>query len=188
MRLGKALVGVIIGAAIGIALLFAIVRFSDSFWSAIPFAIITGFGVRMAVGSGARASYFRGALTAVLTLAAYIGGFMLVTYVATSRANAPAAKPAVLSQASEGGTDAGGKDVSGQPATPAPEANVPVSRSDFHRGPMVGSSQFSTWSFIWLAIAAFIGYELGRGSDASSPTYAEPMIAQPAAVGTHPDA
>ncbi len=68
MRLGKALVGAIIGAAIGIALLFAVIRFSDGFWSAIPFAIITGFGVRMAVGAAGRASYFRGAITALLAL------------------------------------------------------------------------------------------------------------------------
>jgi hypothetical protein len=187
MRLGKALVGGIIGAAIGIALLFALVRYSDSFWSAIPFAIITGFGARMAVGSAGRASYFRGALTALLALAAYIGGFMLVTYATNARANAPVAKPAVLNQAPEEGSDASGKDASAQPAIPTAEVNVSTSHPDFHRGPMVGSQQFSTWSFIWLAIAAFIAYELGRGSDAGG-AYTGPMAVEPVAVGTHPEA
>ncbi len=187
MRLGKALVGGIIGAAIGIALLFVVIRFSDGFWSAIPFAIITGFGVRMAVGAAGCASYFRGAITALLALVAYIGGLSLVAYVTTARANAPTAKPAVLKEASEEGSDASSKDASAQPATPAPDTNVPGTHSEFHRGPMVGSPQFSTWNFIWLAIAAFIAYELGRGSDAGG-AYAEPTIVEPAVAGTHPDA
>ena len=62
MRLGKALVGGIIGAAIGIALLFVVIRFSDGFWLAIPFAIITGFGVPYGGRAAGRASYFRGAI------------------------------------------------------------------------------------------------------------------------------
>ena len=78
MQFAKSLIGGIIGAAIGIVLLFAIYRFSDGFWSAVPFAILTGLGVRMAVNTAGHASYARGALTAILALAAYIGGLSLV--------------------------------------------------------------------------------------------------------------
>ena len=110
MQFGKALVGGIIGAAVGIGLLFVVIRFSDRFWLAIPFAIITGLGVRMAVSTAGHASYVRGALTAMLALAAYIGGLTVVTHVTSARANAPAAKPAVLNRAPEDGSDASGKD------------------------------------------------------------------------------
>ena len=55
-----------------------------------------------------------------------------------------------------------------------------------HRGPMVTPQQFNAWNFVWLGIAAFMAYELGRGSDAAA-TYAEP-VATPAPAGMHPDA
>jgi hypothetical protein len=136
MRLGKALVGGIVGAAIGIALLFAVIRFSDGFWSAIPFAIITGLGVRMAVGSGGRASYFRGALTAILALAAYIGGLSLVAQVTTARANAPKPKSAVLQNAADAAADPNDKDAAAEPVTPAPDTSRPTTRPDMNRSPM----------------------------------------------------
>jgi hypothetical protein len=186
MRLGKALVGGIVGAAIGIALLFAVIRFSDGFWSAIPFAIITGLGVRMAVGSGGHASYFRGALTAILALAAYIGGLSLVAQVTTARANAPKPKPAVLQNASDA-ADPNDKDAAAEPAAPVPDTSMPAARPDMHRSTMVGAPQFSTWNFIWLAIAAFVAYELGRGSDTGG-AYVDHTVAEPSAIGTHPDA
>ncbi len=51
MQLGKSLLGAIIGAAIGIVILLVVYRLFeiDGFWLAIPFAIITGLGVRMLV-------------------------------------------------------------------------------------------------------------------------------------------
>ena len=87
MQFGKSLVGGIIGAAIGVAFLFAIYHFSDGFWSAVPFAILTGLGVRMAVNTAGHPSYARGALTAIIALAAYIGGLSLVAYVVATRAS-----------------------------------------------------------------------------------------------------
>jgi hypothetical protein len=185
MQFGKSLLGGIIGAAVGVALLFAIYRFSDGFWSAIPFAILTGLGVRMAVSTAGHPSYARGALTAILALAAYIGGLSLVAYVTSARANAPIARAAGSDKASQDAGDADNKDAA--PPAPAPIAETaPTARTDSHRGPMVGAPQFNAWNFVWLGVAALVAYELGRGSDARA-TYADPA-AKPAPAGMHPDA
>src|SRR5438477_333118 len=92
MQFGKALLGAIIGAVIGLVLLLAAYRFFawDGFWLAVPFAIVTGLGVRVMVATGGH-SYARGALTAVLALAAYYGGWRLVAMIA-SRASAQSQK------------------------------------------------------------------------------------------------
>ncbi|HEX4414093.1 MAG TPA: hypothetical protein VH107_10730 [Lacipirellulaceae bacterium] len=185
MQFAKSLVGAIIGAAVGIALLFAIYRFSDGFWSAIPFAILTGLGVRMAVTTGGHPSYARGALTAIIALAAYIGGLSLVAYTATARANAPVAHVAAADQSSEGKGDGENKDADAA-ASQIAETKTNTMPTEGHRGPIVGPQQFNTWNFVWLGIAAFVAYELGRGSDAAT-AYSEPA-ATPIAAGAHPDA
>jgi hypothetical protein len=185
MQFAKSLIGGIIGAAIGIALLFAIYRFSDGFWSAVPFAILTGLGVRMAVNTAGHASYARGALTAILALAAYIGGLSLVAAVTTASARAPVAHAAAADESSKGSGDSEDKDAGS--AAPAPVVETKMSTGgEGHRGPIVAPQQFNAWNFVWLGVAAFIAYELGRGSDAAA-TYAEPA-ATPAAAGVHPDA
>ena len=80
MQFGKSLLGAIIGAAVGIGLLLAVYLLLgiDKVWMAIPFAILTGLGVRMFVSTAGHASYVRGAMTMVIALAGYIGGWYLV--------------------------------------------------------------------------------------------------------------
>jgi hypothetical protein len=70
MQLGKALVGAIIGAAVGIGMLVAVSVTTGimGFWLAIPFAIITGLGVRMLVSTAGHPSYARGVLTMLLAM------------------------------------------------------------------------------------------------------------------------
>ncbi len=186
MQFGKSLIGAIIGAAVGVALLFGVYKFSDGFWSAVPFAILTGLGVRMAVNTAGHASYARGALTAIIALAAYIGGLSLVAAVTTARANAPVAHTAAADQSSKDASDTEDKDATAPVPAPTMEAKSSIAGSDSHRGPLVGPQQFNPWNFVWLGVAAFVAYELGRGSDASA-TYAEPA-ATPATAGAHPDA
>ncbi len=62
MQFGKTLVGAIIGAAIGVGLLLAagLLFGWDGFWLAIPFAIVTGLGVRLFAATKGHASYARG--------------------------------------------------------------------------------------------------------------------------------
>jgi len=168
MQLGKAVLGGVIGAAVGIGLLLAVYMVAglDQVWLAIPFAVITGLGVRMLVSTSGHASYLRGAMTMILALAAYIAGWMLVAQVATARANAPKKMPARAATAAEDKEGEGDATAAATPPPPMPEA--PATRMDF-KPRAGGPRQFSTWDFIWLAIAAFVAYELGRGSELPGP-------------------
>jgi hypothetical protein len=187
MQFGKSLLGAILGAVVGTAFLFAIYRFSDGFWSAIPFAIIMGLGVRMVATTAGHASYARGALTMILALAAYIGGLSLVAKVANATANAPLKKSAAATAAMSGdkaGEDA--KDGESKESAPAPEMQPQTTQGPSAGSRFAASQQFSPWNFIWLAVAALVAYEMGRGSDATVAHTTEPP--QPALAGTHPDA
>ena len=190
MQLGKSLLGGIIGAAVGIGLLLAVHRLSglDKVWLAVPFALITGLGVRMLVSTSGHASYVRGALTMALALAGYIGGWYLVAQVATARANAPLPIPRAAAE--------------GQPAAEPgePEAKVEAAPAEQPKAAAIaddgqGAAKMrplapkvfgSNWDMIWLAVAALVAYEMGRGSATS--TAQANQSAEPAPGGTHPDA
>jgi hypothetical protein len=186
MQLGKALLGAIIGAAVSIGLLLAVYLTLgiDKVWLSIPFALITGLGVRMLVSTTGHASYVRGAMTMILALAAYIGGWLLVAQVATARANKPVPRPpAAEENPADTGEDAAKDDA---PAEPAPPPQ-PAPRADVVQQPrQVAQKGFETWDFIWLAIAALVAYEMGRGS--ATPTAPAVQPAEPVPAGTHPDA
>src|SRR3954470_2770981 len=100
MQPARTLIGAIVGAALGVALLYLAYRLAgrDEFWLSIPFALLTGLGVRFAIAGTARASYLRGAITALLALAAYLGGWSVVAAVARHRA-ADVTKPRVPASA-----------------------------------------------------------------------------------------
>jgi hypothetical protein len=189
MQLGKALLGAIIGAAIGIGLLLAVylVFQKDNVWLAIPFALITGLGARMLSSTG-RASYVRGALTMVIALAAYIGGWVLVSKVAVAKANAPMPKPPV--SAEEAPADGEPTDeADAEPPVEAPAAEQPKAaapRVDIPRPRADATRAFSTWDFIWLCVAALCAYIVGSGSDSGAAPARQPEESLPA--GTHPDA
>ncbi|HEX3601492.1 MAG TPA: hypothetical protein VHU84_15180, partial [Lacipirellulaceae bacterium] len=143
MQFGKSLLGAILGAAVGIAFLFALYRFSDGFWSAIPFALITGLGVRMLATTAGHASYARGALTMVLALAAYIGGLSLVAKVATATANAPLKKSATATTAmSADKADEDAKDESKE-SVPTPEMPSQTAQVKSAGPGFAASQQFS---------------------------------------------
>src|SRR3954451_12512405 len=88
MQPARTLIGAAVGAALGVGLLMAAYRIRglDAVWLAIPFALLTGIGVRVALGGHARANYFRGAITALIALGAYLGGWFLVAAVAQHNA------------------------------------------------------------------------------------------------------
>jgi hypothetical protein len=189
MQLGKALLGAIIGAAISIGLLLAVYLLFqlDAVWLAIPFALITGLTVRMLSSTG-RASYVRGALTMIVALAAYIGGWVLVSKVAVANANKPMPKPPVSAQeAPVEGEPTDEADAEAPVETPAveqpkaatPRADIPRQRPDAPRA-------FSTWDFIWLSVAALCAYIVGSGSESGAVPARQPE--EPLPAGTHPDA
>ncbi len=182
MQLGKALLGAIIGAAIGVGLLFVAQNWTDSYWLAIPFALLVGFGVRMMVATAGHASYTRGALTGVIALVAYVGGWFLVAQVAKARA-AAAPKPAVVAAVRVADDDA----AAGAAAeVPVAEPVRPLDRR--MPGGVVGNATpgQNPLDYVWLAIAALVAYELGRGTggkpveEAEGPAEPEEPQAAPA--------
>jgi hypothetical protein len=155
------------------------------------------------------ASYVRGALTMLVAMAAYIGGWLLVAQVATAKANKPSPKPPVVdegkaatepddseakdaegkdSETADENKDADttdeSKDAEAAPKAPAPKAAPQP--ADSTRSRAIAPRRPLDWrDFICLAIAALVAYELGRGSEASSRS---DQAASSARAGTHPDA
>ncbi|MEX0612811.1 MAG: hypothetical protein WD738_07055 [Pirellulales bacterium] len=185
MQLGKSLLGAIIGAALGIGVLIGVyVLFGiDAVWLAVVVALITGMGVRTMVSTSGHASYARGALTGVLALAAYVGGWFLVAEVAKARAAAaPKRAPIAATQDTEEGTEkAAAPDADAPPVEqPRPINRAPTGAA----GPKAVPPGQNPMDYIWLGIAALVAYELGRGTGAKP---AE-MAATETAKSTHPDA
>jgi len=170
MQLGKSLLGAIIGGVLGIATLVMIHSLTgwDKAWLAIPVAIFTGVGVRWMVATAGHPSYARGGLTAVLAILAFMVGNYVVAEVATRRAASQqtALAPAERQQADDAGEGAGGAGDEAPLIEPVRlEERSPLGGTGV-RNPR--AQQWSTWDFLWLCVAAFIAYELGRGTNAAS--------------------
>src|SRR5262245_12435410 len=167
MQLGKSLVGAIIGAAVGIALLIAVTHFKqlDQTWLSIVVAILVGLGVRAMVSTTGHASYLRGALTGILALAAYFGGMQLYSQLAQRGilAKKLPAPPVAAPEVEGEGAATTEAEVDGVPVPVEPVADAaPAARPqlvDMQKG---GPAQpGSPWDYVWLTVAALIAYELG---------------------------
>lgn len=180
MQFGKSLLGGIIGAAVGIGLLLVVYRVFniDGFWLAIPLAIVTGLGVRMAVRTTGHASYLRGAITAILALAGFMGWFLLAAGMTKASANARGPRPDVAEQESADPAASDAKEEAAPAETP-PGPVGPVRDLSGTRRPMAPKGTMSTWDMICLGIAALVAYEMGRGSGAMP-------VAVENTVGTEP--
>jgi hypothetical protein len=190
MQFGKTLVGAIIGAALGIGLLVAVYRLFgiDKMWMAIPVAVLTGLGVRMAVATRGHASYLRGAITVLLAMGAYLGGLAITKAYANHQAEnvAKSSPPRVASE--EPGEPGDAKVEAAAPE--APPVNVPptATANPTLARRSAAPPQFSTWDFLSLAVAALVAYELGRGSGVTPKVNMGAGSGEPVPVQTHPDA
>jgi hypothetical protein len=89
------LIGAIVGGLIGIGVLIAAFMFFEVQHTALAIvvAVLVGLGVRSMVSTKGHASYLRGALTALVAVAAFVGGNIVVAKVAQSQLSANASKP-----------------------------------------------------------------------------------------------
>ena len=185
MQLGKTLVGAVIGGLVGVAVCVAITKLTgwDKMWLAIPVALLTGIGVRWLVDTRGHASYARGALTAVIAVAAYFLSFwasaMITTQGAAAREiNAQAADRQATDDAANddaadeadgeaGESDGKADDAAAEPANEAAGAAPATSEQRPGLPGRVGqrAPDRSPWEYIALGIAALIAYQLGRGSE-----------------------
>jgi hypothetical protein len=184
MHFKSALLGAVVGGAVGIGVLIAAYFLfgADHMALAVVVAILTGLGVRMCVATKGHASYARGALTALLALIAFMGGKFLVAEIASRQATVsvvsapknPAPPPQAM-DAREPDQDAESTDNSAAIAEqmqrdPALAGRAPAF-GEVPRGPRLNDS-LSTGDFLWLFAAALIAYELGRGSGMAPPAVA----------------
>lgn len=216
MQIGRAILGALLGAAVATALLMAIYLTTghDWVWLVIPFAIVTGLGVRLVDRGFGQVSYLRGALTALIAIAGYSGAWAFANQVMTVKAHAP--RPGVVAETTatadgdttaepDRETDAAAEErdapasqpdptsgdvppptESGSPAGDAESATAPAlprraSRDDEPAVTPVPSRLTSTSQPIYrpfdiacMAVAAFIAYQLGRGTAARPPA---PVVA-----------
>jgi len=183
MQLGKALIGAIVGAALGVGLLIAVYLLFqiDHVALAIGVALLTGLGVRTLVSTSGHASYTRGALTGILAMAAYVGGWFLVAEVAKARAAAaPQRAPVAIANVDEGKADKTAAEAGEAPPELPKQLDRAPSGAAMPKAVTPGQNPLD---YVWLAIAALVAYELGRG------TGTKPVEAMEApAQGTHPDA
>jgi hypothetical protein len=199
MQFKRSLTGAVIGGAIGIAILMAahFLFGTEHTALAIVVALAVGFGVRSMVSTRGHASYARGALTALLAIAAFVGGKLVIAEVAARQMTAfaqqpvrpsdPAPQPSEPADAQPAGESS--DSASSAVSEPAEPAQRDVQLSDQSERPRIGEPlrnrppakvALSTWDFIWLTVAALVAYELGRGSGTSQ--LVDPGIANATAV------
>jgi hypothetical protein len=183
MQLGKSLVGAIIGGIIGIALCIAVTKLSggwDKMWLAIPVALLTGLGVRWLVTTKGHPSYARGALTAIIAIAAFLASFPIAALITTRGA---AARPIDARANAEPANDAADDAADTEDAADAPADETPAAAPAREPGAEFTAGmrnqrppERSPWEYVALGIAALIAYELGRGSGIARPGVAEDTV------------
>ncbi len=173
MQLGRALVGAIVGGALGVAALVGVYFLFglEHTWFAVVVALLAGLGVRAMVVTKGHASYVRGALTALVAIAAFVGGKLLVVEVAKlqSAKASQAARPVVAQSEDAEGT-ASESTSSAEPAEAPPLVIETPRAAEGAVGKVRVRNELSTWDFIWMSVAALIAYELGRGSAMAAST------------------
>jgi hypothetical protein len=171
-------VGGIIGAIIGIALHVVLetgmlgTRVEAS-WFAVVIGVLTGLGVRQANRHHMERSYARGAVSGLIALAAIVASSFAIKEVMARKETQ--AKTGTVAAAA--------------PANAEAEEEEPVAQAEpaaGRLGPVGGvgkgrPSDFSPWSFVFMALGALVAYELGRGIDHSK--RAEPVPGEPGPAG-----
>jgi hypothetical protein len=181
MQLGKALVGAVIGSAVGIGLILAIYYAIalDHTALAILVAVCAGLGVRTLVTTTAHVSYLRGVLTCVVAILAFAASKFLIADLAARGAFAKPMKPVAARAADDAPEEKGAGDSGPTQPVKAPEAVAPQ-QTGGAAGGMHAPQAFSTWDFVLLSVAALVAYELGRGTGAPKET--QPIVAPPDAA------
>jgi hypothetical protein len=175
MQFKKALIGALVGGVIGVGVLVAaFFLFGVQHTSlALVIAVLVGLGVRMMVSTKGHASYLRGALTALIAVAAFVGGSFLVAQLARSQMAANASRPSRVAappqQDDRTTNDEAAMEQDQEPV--AEEVEDLASRGADRIGTLMRTPikpGYSTWDFVWFSVAMLVAYELGRGTGAAT--------------------
>jgi hypothetical protein len=206
MQFGRAILGALLGAVVGTAMLMAIYLTTghDWVWLVIPFAIVTGLGVRLVDSTFGQVSYARGALTALVAIAGYTGAWACANQVMTVKAHAP--RPVVVTETTSAADEAAEREreadaprqerdapaiqrepTSGDVVPPTESASPPgdAESAEAPALPRLASRDqeppstptpwrlttttqpiYRPFDIACMAVAAFIAYQLGRGTAA----------------------
>lgn len=191
--LGPAVLGGIIGAAVGVGLNVVLEgaflgRRIEASWFPVVIGVLTGLGVRLANLHHMERSYARGAVSALIALAAIVASSFAIKEVMARRETQAKATPAAAApeaDADEAADEAGGAaDEAAAPETSDREAaRGPVG---VVAGPPKGPNDINPWQFVFMALGALVAYELGRGPDPAKRVAVEGQPAEPVVGGTDP--
>ena len=164
--MGAALIGAIVGAAVGVGLhqFLEVGMGMEASWFFIIIGLLTGLGVRQASKSHPGVSYLRGAIAGLVALGAIVGSIYLVSVLMAKRDTAKASKPVAAASAE----DAAEEEADGEAAdaTPAPAAEPERTVAAAGGAGKMGArpEEFNTLQFVFMAVGAFLAYEFGRGT------------------------
>lgn len=163
----RALVGALLGLAAGAAVVGAldVVQGGKAYWSVLIAGLLAGLLMRGVAGGGG-SPYAKGALAAIATALAAIGGPIAATQWFASMSSASTLdNVAVSTPADDAADDA---DASTEAAEPLPEvvpteATAPLSTVAIKR-PVANTS--SAKDLVCLIIGCLLAYQMGKGSQA----------------------
>lgn len=192
MNAPGAVVGAILGGLVGVAL-FMLIEVGlehQAQWFAVANGLLVGLGVRkMDPSVKFQASYLRGAMAALVALAAILGGSFGASSLALRQA-AQNSKPVErLAGADQGGDAAdAGDDEEGDSAGAAEEAAPEESPTIVSPGDRVNARRpnaddFSPFQFAMIAVGVFLAYEMARGAGTGAPAEGEQADGAPPADG-----
>jgi hypothetical protein len=186
--LASAVVGGVIGAAVGVGL-HAVLETSvlsspgGASWFAIAIGLLTGIGVRMTSGPHLDRSYVRGAISGLIALGAIVASSIVIKEVMSRRevavksnvAPAAAKDDAAANEDKADDADAKADDEPAEEPADAKGAASPVGAGI--GAPKAGATDMNPWQFVFMALGGLVAYELGRGVDHSKRV--EPVAGEP---------
>ena len=173
------IVGGTIGAAAWVAMEYAMQ--SEFAWMAWPVGLMVGWGVHKFAVAGTRGGTLRGAVAAVLALAAILAAGSAKAKIMTKQA-ARAATPAVVGTTSETGV-VGQDDAEAVETIDRTTVELGESPPRLFTGSMESKPRNAfqnPMDMLWLCLAALTAYIVGKGTGASSAASERPASEGPA--------
>jgi hypothetical protein len=161
------IVGGVVGAAVWVAIEYS--SQSELAWMAWPVGLLVGWGVRKCAAADTRGGFLRGAIAALLALAAVMGAGWSKQKIMTRQAGQVIA-PAIV-------VTTGGADVGDQKITDDASEAIETVTVDFGKTSAglphspIGSKTGNTMQnmdMLWLCLAALTAYVVGKGSGSDS--------------------
>jgi|GEM_PF-1280464 len=180
--LGGILAGVL-GAAVWVAIEYTTQR--EFAWMAWPVGLLVGWGVHKSAATDARGGTLRGALAALLALAAVLGAGWSKAEIMTKKA-AGAATSAVTLKIIETEADGQKKAVETVETDAAP-LDFGAPDTGLLHGTLESKprSAFEDMDMLWLCLAALTAYVVGKGTGASAVGNKESASTEPSSDESH---